>query len=396
MINLTSTSDTIRVITASAALIECHASFVDVSSGAGTLGRINSAPITTATTTTIVTSPGAGVLRNVKHLNITNASASASSKVTVDHFDGTTATELMSFILLPGENMILNEEGRWTHRDAQGAEYPPSGLGAFNGSAIPFMKSTTSPEGAGSWYCTAKDNGFPGAWSPGAPGVNGRVTDGTTAADAGSIPFRNPAIGANFITELQMASSVNHTHLFFDVLWVNTGLVVTTTTAQAIAMPTLPARDVNGTTNGEGCMIAMLFTAAATNAAAISNATVSYTNSAGVSGRTATLTSGIAGSQIPATPVIGTLIWFNLAAGDKGVQSIQSVTLGTSLVTGSISMMIARDLATIGTTLPNVSAQKIIGAPGIRCYNNQTVLHCLLAGAATVTFLSGELTVQEK
>ena len=396
MINLTTTSDAIRVITASASQIECHASFVDVASGAGTLGRQNSAPITTATTTNIVAAPGSGVLRNVKHLNITNASASASTKVTVDHFDGTNAIELMSFILLPGENMILNEEGRWTHRDAQGAEYPPAGLGAFNGSAIPFMKPTTSPEGVGSWYCTAKDAGFPGAWSPGTPGVNGRVTDGTAAGDAGCIPFRNPAVGSNFITELQMAASVNHTHLFFDVLWVNTGLVVTTTTAQTITMPTLPARDVNGTTSGEGCMIAMLFTAAATNAATIANATVSYTNSAGVSGRTATLQSGLAGSQIPATPVIGTLIWFNLAAGDKGVQSIQSVTLGTSLVTGSISMMIARDLATVGTTLPNVSAQKIIGAPGIRCYNNQTVLHCILAGAATVTFLSGELTVQEK
>lgn len=396
MINLTTTTDTIRLVTASTAQIECHASFVNVTATGGKLGRWNTPVITTATTTVVVPSPTESMERNVKHLSITNASASASTKVTIDHFDGTIATELISFTLLPGENMILNEEGRWTHRDANGAEYPPAGLGAFNGYAVPFMKSTTSPEGVGNWYCTAKDAGFPGAWSPGAPGVNGRVTDGLSAGDVGCIPFQNPALGVNFVTELQMASSVNHTHLFFDALWVNTGLVVTTTTAQAIAMPTLPARDVKGTTNGEGCMIAMLFTAAATNVSAFSNTTVTYTNSAGVAGRTATLTSGVAGSQIPATPVIGTLIWFNMQAGDKGVQSIQSVTLGTSLVTGSVSMIIARDLATIGTTLPNVSAQKIIGAPGIRTYNNQCVLHCILAGTATVTFLSGELTVQEK
>lgn len=396
MLNLASTSDAIRVVTGSAAQIEVHASFVDWNGTTVSPGRQNTPAITTATTTTVVSSPGASVIRNVKHLNITNDSASASCVVTVEHTDGTTIVELMSFTLLPGENMIFGEEGRWAHRDRNGAEYPPAGLGAFNGYAIPFMKSTTSPDAIGTWYCTAKDAGFPGAWSPGAPGVNGRVTNGTLAADNGVIPFRNPAIGANFITELQMASSVNHTHLFFDVLWVNTGLVVTTTTAQAIAMPALPARDVNGTTAGEGCMIGLLFTAASTNAAAISNTTISYTNSAGVAGRTATLTAGVAGSQIPATPVIGTLVWFNLAAGDIGVQSIQSITLGTSLGAGSISLFVARDLATIGTTLPNVSAQKVIGAPGIRCYNDQAVLHCILAGAATVTFLSGELTVQEK
>jgi len=395
MINLTSTSDTIRVITASAALIECHASFVDVSSGAGTLGRINSAPITTATTTTIVTSPGAGVLRNVKHLNITNASASASSKVTVDHFDGTNAIELMSFILLPGENMILNEEGRWTHRDAQGAEYPPAGLGAYNGYTVGFMKSGTASDAVGYWYCTAKDAGFPGAWSPGTPGVNGRVTDGTTAADNGVIPIKNPATGANFLTELQLAASVNHTNLFFDVLWVNTGLVVTTTTAQTITMPTLPPRDINGTTNGEGCNIAMLFTVASTNAAVITNATVSYTNSDGVAGRTATL-SAIVGSQIPATPVIGTLVWFNLAAGDKGVRSIQSVTLGTSLGAGSISMIITRDIAQVGTTIPNVSAPRVIPSPGVRLYNGTAMLHCILSSSTTATFFSGEVTIQEK
>jgi len=396
MMNLTSTSDLVRVVTGSASQIECHASWADVASGVGALGRQNTPAITTATTTTVVPSPGSGTQRNVKNITLTNDHASQSCSVTVEHSDGTTISELIAVILLPGENMIFSENGIWTHYDRNGAVYPPAGLGAFNGYAIPFMKSTTSPEAIGTWYCTAKDNGFPGAWSPGAPGINGRVTDGLTAADNGSIPFRNPAAGSNFITELQMASSVNHTHLFFDVLWVNTGIVVTTTTAQAISMPALPARDVNGTTAGEGCMIGMLFTAASTNAAAISIATVSYTNSAGVAGRTANLTAGVAGSQIPATPVIGTLIWFNLQAGDIGVQSVQSITLGTSLVTGSVSLFIARDLATIGTTLPNVSAQKVIGAPGIRCYNNQCVLHCLLAGAATVTFLSGELTVQEK
>ena len=395
MINLTSTSDILRVVTTSAAQIEVHASWVDFDGTVITPGRTNTPHITTATTTTVVASPAAATQRNVKHLNITNDHASLSCVVTVEHSDGTTIIEMMAFTLLPGENMILNEEGRWAHRDAQGAEYPPAGLGAYTGRTVGFMKTGTASDAVGYWYCTAKDGGFPGAWSPGTPGINGRVTDGTVAADYGCIPLQNPSIGANYLTELQMSASINHSHLFFDVLWVNSGIVITTTTAQAIVSPTLPARDINGTTNGEGCMIAILCTAAVGLAAVASNATVSYTNSDGTAGRTATL-SAIVGSQAPATPVIGTLIWFNLAAGDRGVRSIQSITLGTSWVSGTISLMITRDIATIGTTIPNVTAQKIIGAPGIRLYNSTCMLHCALTAATTATFFSGELVIQEK
>ncbi len=395
MINLASTSDLIQVVTSHAAQIEVHASWVDLNGTTVTPGRTNTPTITTATTTTIVGSPAASTVRNTKHLNITNDHASQSCIVTVEHTDGTTAVELMSFTLLPGENMIFNEEGRWAHRDAQGAEYPPAGLGAYNGRTIGFMKAGTAADAAGYWYCTSKDAGFPGAWAPGSPGVNGRVTDGTQAADAGCFPIADPSVGANYLTEVNMAAAVNHTHLLFDVLWVNSGLAITTTTAQSITTPTLPARDINGTTNGEGCAIAILCTSAVGLAAVASNATVTYTNSDGTGSRTATL-SAIVGSQAPATPVIGTLVWFNLQAGDKGVRSIQSITLNTSWVSGTISLMITRDIATIGTTIPNVNAQKIIGTPGIRLYNGTCLLHCNLASATTATFYAGELVVMEK
>ena len=395
MLNLTSTSDIVRIITAKAAQIEAHTSYVDWNGTAVTPGRANTI-ITTATTTTIVSSPGASVQRNVKHLNITNDDASASCTVSVEHFDGTNAVELMSFTLLPGENMIFGEEGRWAHRDANGAEYPPAGKGAYDGWSVGFMKSGTAADAIGYWYCTSKDAGFPGAWSPGTPGVNGRVTDGTViATDAGCVPIKNPAVGANYLTELLMGSSVPHYNLFFDVLWVNSGLVVTTTTAQSITTPTLPARDVNGTTNGEGCMIGLLFTAAATNAALITNTTVSYTNSAGVAGRTATL-QNLVGACIPATPVIGTLVWFSLQAGDTGVRSIENITLNTSLVTGSISLFIARDVASIGNSIAYIPSSRKLADPGVRLYNGTCLLHCVQASATTVTFFNGELTVQEK
>jgi len=342
MLNLSSISDVIQVVTGAAAQIECHASWADFNGTTVTLGRQNTPHITTATTTTIVASPGASTTRNVKHLNITNDHASQSCLITIEHYDGTTVEELISVILLSGENMVLGEDGRWTHYDANGAVYPPAGKGAYDGYPVVFMKSGTAADATGYWYCTSKDAGFPGAWAPGTPGINGRVTDGTASPDNGCIPIKNPATGANYLTEVTMGSSVSHSHLFFDVLWVNSGISVTTTTAQAITTPTLPARDVNGTTNGEGCMIGMLTTTANTNAAAISGATVTYTNSAGTGSRTATL-SAIAGSQIPASPVIGTVVWFNLQAGDKGVSAISAITLGTSLVAGAVSLFIARD-----------------------------------------------------
>ena len=395
MLILASTSDIVSVVTGSDSQIEVHTSYVDWNGSAVTPGRTNTPAITTATTTTVVPSPGASVQRNVKHLNITNDHASASCTVTVEHFDGTTAIELMGFTLLPGENMIFSEEGRWTHRDANGAEYPPAGKGAYDGYPVVFMKTSTAADVAGCWYGTWKDAGFPGAWAPGTPGVNGRVTDGTTSTDFGCLPIKAPGTGANYLTELTMGASVNHSHLFFDVLWVNSGIVVTTTTAQAITTPTLPARDVNGTTNGEGCMIALLVTGTLTNAAAIANSTVTYTNSDGTGSRTATL-SAIAGSQIPATPVIGTMVWFNLQAGDKGVRSIQSITLATSLVTGSISLFIARDLANIGTSLVNVQFTRKLSDPGVRLYNGTCMLHCILASATTATFFNGEVVIQEK
>lgn len=395
MLILASTSDLVRVITDAAADIEVHASWVDLTAGAVTPGRTNTPSITTATTTTVVGSPAASTQRNLKHLNITNNHASASCGVTVDHTDGTNVVELMDFVLLPGENMIFNENGEWMHRDAQGASYPSAGLGAFTGFTVPFMKTGTVSDATGYWYCTSKDPGFPGAWAVGTPGVNGRVTDGVAAGDAGCIPIKNPSVGANFLTELVLGASVMHYNLFFDCLWVNSGLVITQTTNQAIVSPTLPARDVKGTTNGEGCQIALLVTAAAGLVAAGSNATVSYTNSDGTAGRTATL-SAIIGSQAPATPVIGTIIWFDLQAGDKGVRSIQGITLGTSWVSGSISLMICRDVASIGNTVINVPAARVFSNPGIRLYNGITLLHCVLSSAVTATFFNGEMTIQEK
>lgn len=122
MLILASTSDLVRVVTSASGDIQVHASWVDNNAGTITPARQNTL-ITTATTTTVVPSPGAGVQRNVRALQITNNSGSATCFVEVNHTDGTTSAELMGVTLLPGENLGYREDGSWVHRDANGAEY---------------------------------------------------------------------------------------------------------------------------------------------------------------------------------------------------------------------------------------------------------------------------------
>ena len=122
MLLLTSTSDIIRVVTGSAASVQVHASYVDNASGVITPGRTNTAAIVTATTTTVVGSPGASTQRNVKYLSLSNLS-STSTTISVQHFDGTTSSELFSCTLLVNENLTMDENGDFIHHDAQGADY---------------------------------------------------------------------------------------------------------------------------------------------------------------------------------------------------------------------------------------------------------------------------------
>lgn len=148
MINL-ATSDLIRLITSAAADIDVYASFVDLDGTTVTPGRQLSPGIVTATTTTIVAAPLAGV-RNVKNVIISNVHASASTQVIVELFDGTNATELFAVTLLPGENLTRVENGDWHHHDAQGAEYsysvPPFVTPGYSGVIAETIPRNLCPE----------------------------------------------------------------------------------------------------------------------------------------------------------------------------------------------------------------------------------------------------------
>jgi hypothetical protein len=66
--------------------------------------------ITTATTTIVVSSPGAGFVRNVKFLSVINSSL-LPCKITISHFDGTTTASVFSINLLSGYLIQYNTDG---------------------------------------------------------------------------------------------------------------------------------------------------------------------------------------------------------------------------------------------------------------------------------------------
>lgn len=185
--------------------------------------------------------------------------------------------------------------------------------------------------------------GYPVAASAPTPGLSGAALTSYT----GQFPFNNPTSGNTYLAGFRQAfqnataSASQRTTMIVDRLWHNSGLDRTLTTAQTVNSVTFPARDLNGSTNGEGVYLAIeISTATGTGTPTI---TVDYTNSAGTSGRT-----GTSISTIVASSVLGQWYLIGLQAGDVGVRSVQSVTFSVSWgATGVLHLVAYRPIAMI-------------------------------------------------
>lgn len=394
-ITLNTVNKTLELVTSSAATTHVSISYIDTDSTFAP--KESNSVISSATTTTILAAPTSNHHHGAKNVSIFNTHATLSNTVIVQLNANGTLIELVQATLAPAESLQWSDASGWYALDPQGrVKTVPQERSGYAGHSLPFYKSQTAADAAGYWYCSSKDAGNPGAWAIGAPGLAGRATNGTNSADYGCIPIPAVGSGSMYGVNLNMTSTQTGWQMLFDALWVNSGIAVTTTTVQTVNSVTLPARDLNGTTNGEGCLIGLLTTTANTNAATISNSTVLYTNSKGTNSRSATLTAQV-GAQIPATPVIGTLVWFNLAAGDTGVQSIQSITLGTSLGAGAVSLIIARPIMSTSVLVANGGSMPVEAInPGVRLYAGTCLLHCTQATGTGSPTTAGILTVQER
>lgn len=375
-----STSLEINVLTATPSL-EWRVNYIvhatTGGTGTGAQGAISSTGVTT-----LLAAASAGEDQQVQEASVYNAAAAA-ARVQIRTSTGTARAITGVYTLAPGELLVYSErDGGWSARTATGAVKTASGAQGLTGYPVSWYKVGTAPEAAGVLYSFGKDGGAPGAWSPGTPGLAGRVTDGTTGADAGCLLIRTPAQGVPYIARYEQTGTATHRGALWDYLWVNTGVVVTTTTAQTINSVAFPARDLNGTSDGKGVQLALLVTGATTNAGAVTTITVSYTNSDGVPGRTGTIPS------FPATATVGTVVPVRLAAGDMGVRSVQSITLGTTLAAGSVSLLAYVELCGVPVPLANVGGVDVnLGNPGIRLYAGVCAIPVILptgTGAVTI------------
>lgn len=225
--------------------------------------------------------------------------------------------------------------------------------------------------------------GVPGAAVAPSPGINGAAL----TSYAGQIPWVNPVSGNSYLMSLAFAASQACTVLLLDRVWHNSGISLTVTTSQAITSPQWPARDRDGSVNGEGILVGLEFSAA--GGAGTPTVTLGYTNSAGTSGRTATVV-GVT------TPNAGTFFRFPLQAGDTGVRSVQSVQLSATWTSGTAHLVAYRVLGVIGLSVANVSSKLDALSGGfVRLHDNTVPFLVQIPSAVAATTLVGCMGVTQ-
>jgi hypothetical protein len=223
--------------------------------------------------------------------------------------------------------------------------------------------------------------------SPGA-GAFDSTLDGVTLTGPqnGQIPRTDPGSGNAYLARFTGQAAQAGILMLCDRLWHNGGYTITSTAAQNSTTPTWPARDVAGSTNGDGVLLGVQV--ATTVGAGTPTLTVAYTNEAGTGSRSgvnsvATVASSIAGSFYP----------IGLQAGDKGVRSVQSLTLSATWTSGTIAMVAYRILAQLelpGVFAPNAIDALTGGMP--RIYDGTVPFLIFVPSTTTTTNITGSYT----
>lgn len=405
--NLNATDESLTATTTSTAATDITVNYVDftTSSGANISSGEQVTNFTTATTSTILAAPSAGTTtRSPSLIKVCNKGSTAQS-VTIQYAKTAGSLSLRQAVLslAGGECATIGNDGSQIMTSSSGVPRVQADAPGYSGRSFEFSKSCTAYDTVGYHLNCANGTGFPGAFTIGTPGVNGAVRDCSTAAGAlitGSHVLPNPATGGWYLTRFGTNANVVGTYGLIDVLWQNTGLAVAAG-AQAIVTPTWPARDREGSTNGEGVRIAIQVLGTLGNAAAIATSTITYVNSNGDTARTGTL-SGAVGFQMPATALIGTWIPFTLQAGDTGVRSISSFNSGTTYTSGTYALAAYRTLAVDGVGAANYPSGSLVSRaqlnPGVRVWNG-TCFNFVGMGAIATTaplLTSGTIELMER
>lgn len=235
---------------------------------------------------------------------------------------------------------------------------------------------------AGRFYSLAYATGRPGSMTNGTPGAGGVAL--TTFA--GQVPFNNPVSGNTYLARFEASASQAGTLYLCDRLWYNTGLSVTTSPgAQTVNSVAWPARDLDGSTNGNGVLIGVEVTSAM--GAGTPTLTLTYTNSANAGSQTATQM-----GATTASAAVGSFWTFGLAAGSLGVRSVQSLALSATWTSGAFSLVAYRVLAMLPVPTANLSyAIDALTSGFPRLYDNTVPFLLWLSSSTTAPNVTGRV-----
>jgi len=240
------------------------------------------------------------------------------------------------------------------------------------------MSAVGAMRGYTPWYAA----GNPGASTATAIGINGEAVTPALGSTGGRIPRANPGTGNAHLGRLAISASTAGTLWLIDRVWQNSGLVTTSTTAQAITPATLPARDAGGATSGASIMAAVEWSA--TGGAGTPTVTLTYTDQDGNTGATGTLT-GVA------SPPVGTFEIFKLADGDTGIRAPTSFIQSATRTSGTMHLVLFRVLAQVEVTAANIGNAVDALTSGLpRIYDDSVLQLVWFPSATTAVNLFGQ------
>ena len=252
-----------------------------------------------------------------------------------------------------------------------------------------FTKSGSNTTVTGKPYSFWGVAGIPGAGSYDST-LSGVALSSTSGLVNGQIPYYNASSGKQMYLARAVGITSSSGIMFIcDRLWHSGGLTITSTSAQTVNSATWPARDNNGTTNGEGILIGV--EASTTLGAATPTFTMTYTNSAGTGSRTATNQTATSSAA-----TAGNFFMMSLQAGDIGVRSIQSFQLSASYVSGTINLVAYRVLAVLEQPVSNlgVAVDPVTGGM-VKLYDGTVPFIIQLPGGAANVRVAGQLIYTE-
>lgn len=266
---------------------------------------------------------------------------------------------------------------------------------------------TGATSAAGRWHEALTGGGTGGQFTlTGTAGVGVAMNSATTGAlplNAAVAPATRHVMSANVITSSTTAAPAYV--LLTDIIHVYRSCSIVTTPSTLTTHPTWTGTGDTRMTNANGVFASVLMTTASTVAPQL---TLTYTNQAGTAGRTTTAPNGSVFGPVAATPagcflnqttVTGTTggLFSPLAAGDLGVQKVDSYAINTSGTGGVACIILHRPICYIPVAVANAASvlDFLTGVPALpRIYDDSCLAIISRVGGAYAAggVIEGQIT----